>query len=245
MRIGVCAALSLVIIGCTGGRILRDSDGNAYAVTVMSDGRAWITTNLRLAVPGSYCQGDAASECLRLGRLYTWESAVQACTRLGSGWRLPTDDEWRRLANAYGGLLGDSEGQAASTDLLAGRPSGFNAVLGGNREASGNYARLDEHGFYWTATESDDEHAWFYNFGRLGLNRHRGGRTQRREGLRAVDENSFVLDGLKERAFPGGQHQWHHTSFVERSIQRDSAGADWTAETTCRLTSACSRRRLA
>jgi uncharacterized protein (TIGR02145 family) len=87
--------------------------------------------------------------------LYTWASAAQACTRLGTGWRLPTDDEWRQLAKAYGGLLGDSEGRAASTDLLAGRPSGFNAVLGGNREAGGNYARLDEHGFYWTATESD------------------------------------------------------------------------------------------
>ena len=100
---------------------------------------------------------------------------------------MPTDDEWRQLAKAYGGLLGDSEDRAVTTDLLAGRPSGFNAVLGGNREADGRYARLDEHGFYWTATESDNEHVWFYNFGHLGLNRHRGGDKSMAASVRCVE----------------------------------------------------------
>jgi uncharacterized protein (TIGR02145 family) len=188
MRAGVFAVLSLVAIGCVSSRVLHDSDGNSYTVKVMSDGRTWTTNNLRLALPGSYCYDDAASQCLRLGRLYTWASAAQVCTRLGTGWRLPTDDEWWQLAKAYGGLLGDSEGRAASTDLLAGRPSGFDAVLGGNREAAGGYARLDEHGIYWTATESDNEHAWFYNFGRLGLNRHRGGDKSMAVSVRCVEE---------------------------------------------------------
>ena len=166
---------------------LKDADGNAYAVRSMADGRTWMTDNLNLAVPDSYCYGGRPAECLRFGRLYTWASALQVCTRLGTGWRLPTDDEWRQLAKAYGGLLGDSEGRAASTDLLAGRPSGFNAVLGGNREADGSYARLDEHGIYWTATESENEHAWFYNFGRLGLNRHRGGDKSMAVSVRCVE----------------------------------------------------------
>src|SRR5215510_16093221 len=118
MRIGVFAVLSIVAIGCASSRVLHDSDGNSYTVKVMSDGRTWTTANIRLALPGSYCHGDAAPNCLRLGRLYTWPSAAEVCTQLGSGWRLPTDDEWRKLANAYGGVLGDSEGRAASTDLL-------------------------------------------------------------------------------------------------------------------------------
>jgi len=71
---------------------------------------------------------------------------------------------------------------------IAGRPSGFNAVLGGNRDAGGSYARLDEHGFYWTATESDNQHAWFYNFGRLGLNRHQGGDKSMAVSVRCVEE---------------------------------------------------------
>jgi uncharacterized protein (TIGR02145 family) len=187
MRIGVFVVLSLVAIGCASSRVLHDSDGNSYPVKTMADGRTWTTDNLRLAWPGSYCYGDAASHCRRLGRLYTWASAAQVCTRLGTGWRLPTDDEWRQLAKAYGGLLGDFEGPAASHDLLAGRPSGFNAVLGGNREAGGSYARLDAHGLYWTATESDNDHAWFYNFGRLGLNRHRGGDKSMAVSVRCVE----------------------------------------------------------
>lgn len=186
MRIGIVAVLWLVAIGCASSRVLYDSDGNFYTVKVMSDGRTWTTDNLRLVLPGSYCYGDAASQCLRFGRLYTWASAVQVCTQLGPGWRLPTDDEWRQLVKAYGGLLGDSKDRAASTDLVAGRSSGFNAVLGGNREADGSYARLDEHGFYWTATESANEHAWFYNFGRLGLNRHRGGDKSMAVSVRCV-----------------------------------------------------------
>lgn len=84
-------------------------------------------------------------------------------------------------------LLGDSEGRAASTDLLEVGPSGFNALLGGNREADGSYARLDRHGIYWTATESDHEHAWIYGFGRLGLSRHRGGNKSMAVSVRCIE----------------------------------------------------------
>lgn len=61
MRIGVLTILATIAIGCTAGRVLYDSDGNSYPVKVMSDGRAWTTENLRLALPGSYCHGDDAS----------------------------------------------------------------------------------------------------------------------------------------------------------------------------------------
>ena len=188
MRIGMFVALSIIAIGCTNDRVVQDSDGNSYAVKVMSDGRMWTTENLRLALPDSYCHGDDESECLRVGRLYTWAGAVEACGRLGTGWRLPTEDEWRQLANAYGGTLGDSSGRAFA-DLRAGGSSGFNAALGGNREAGGGYARRDEHGFYWTATESDKEHAWFYNFGRGGAlpNRHRGGDKSMAVSVRCIE----------------------------------------------------------
>jgi hypothetical protein len=50
--------------------------------------------------------------------------------------------------------------------LLAGGNSGFNALLGGDRSDDGRYARLEAHGFYWTASTSDPASGWFYNFGR-------------------------------------------------------------------------------
>jgi uncharacterized protein (TIGR02145 family) len=172
IRTVTCATvvLSVVAVACNGrdsrGNLLHDADGHAYALRSMPDGRMWMTDNLNLDLPNSYCYGGMASECLRFGRLYTWASALEACRRLGTA-RLPTNDEWRQMAKGYGGVRGDSEddGHAAYAALLKGGSSGFNALLGGGREPDGNYARIEAHGFYWTATEVDRDHAWFYNFG--------------------------------------------------------------------------------
>ena len=79
----------------------------------------------------------------------------------------------------------------AYTALLAGGVSGFNALLSGGRESNGNYARGEEHGLYWTATEDDMEHAWFYNFGRGArlLNRHSGGDKLMALAVRCIKES--------------------------------------------------------
>jgi uncharacterized protein (TIGR02145 family) len=103
---------------------------------------------------------------------------VSACGKLGNGWRLPTDREWKAMAKAYGGIVADAKdaGQSAYISLSDGGSAQFNALLGGNREANGNYERLGAHGFYWTATELDSAEAWFYNFakGSTLLNHHTG-----------------------------------------------------------------------
>jgi uncharacterized protein (TIGR02145 family) len=136
----------------------------------MPDGRQWMTDNLSVPVDQSYCHGDAEANCRRYGRLYTWESARRGCQSLGDGWRLPTDDEWRQLAKHYGGIHEDDanhNGKAAFTALLIGGSSGFNALLGGNRDpGSGEYGRLEAHGLYWTASEVNPTSAVMYNFGK-------------------------------------------------------------------------------
>jgi len=141
----------------------------------MADGKQWTTHNLDVNTMPSFCCEDAELNCRRYGRLYTWESARRGCQSLGDGWRLPTDDEWRRMAKHYGGVSEDSDdrGKAAYKALLAGGSSGFNALLGGGRSDNGKYARLEAHGFYWTASESDPANGWFYNFGRGGQALHR------------------------------------------------------------------------
>jgi len=47
------------------------------------------------------------------------------------------------------------------------------------RSDDGQYARLEAHGFYWTASESDPASGWFYNFGRGGQALHRQSRLAR------------------------------------------------------------------
>jgi uncharacterized protein (TIGR02145 family) len=156
----------------------------------MADGKEWTTANLNVNTSTSYCYDDAERNCRQYGRLYTWESAQRACQSLGDGWRLPTDDEWRQLAKRYGGVIDDSadKGKAAFAALISGGTSGFNAVLGGNREPDGKYERLEAHGLYWTASENDSDRVSIYNFGKGGqaLNRHTQGDKQRAISARCV-----------------------------------------------------------
>ncbi len=158
----------------------------------MQDGKQWMTENLNVETAGSYCYDDAEQNCRRYGRLYTWESAQRACQSLGDGWRLPTNDEWQTMAKPHGGVRDDSNdgGKVAYQALMTGGSSGFDAVYGGGRTTDGQYARLEAHGFYWTATETGPASAWLYNLGKGGqiLNRHADGEKDRAFAVRCVRE---------------------------------------------------------
>ena len=168
----------------------QKASGTRHSSKRMADGKLWSTQNLNINRMPSYCYEDADLNCRKYGRLYTWESARQVCQSLGDGWRLPTDDEWRRMAKEYGGVSEDSEdrGKAAYKALLKGGSSGFNGLLGGGRSQDGQYARLEAHGFYWTASESDPANGYFYNFGRgkEALHRQNGGEKDRAFSVRCL-----------------------------------------------------------
>ena len=156
----------------------------------MPDGKHWTTTNLALNITPSYCYADSKENCRRYGRLYTWTSARRACESLGRGWRLPSDEDWRSLAKHHGGISEDSSDRGASAyrGLLSGGDAKFDAVLGGGRATNGKYARLEAHGFYWSATEDDTGHAVFYNFakGSQGFHRQAGGDKDQAFSVRCV-----------------------------------------------------------
>jgi uncharacterized protein (TIGR02145 family) len=158
----------------------------------MPDGKQWMTENLKGALDPSYCYDGKDENCRRYGRLYTWEAAERACRALGEGWRLPTNHDWAQLAAHFGGVRDDSAdgGKAAYLALIAGGLSGFDAVYGGGRDPRGEYARLEAHGFYWTATESSPTTAWFYNLGKSGriLNRHEDGEKERAFAVRCLKQ---------------------------------------------------------
>jgi uncharacterized protein (TIGR02145 family) len=168
----------------------RITGGAPYSAKRMADAKQWTTRNLDVATTPSYCYDDVELNCRRYGRLYTADSALRVCQTLGDGWRLPTEADWRQLAQRYGGVSEGSKdrGRAAYRALMAGGSSGFDALLGGARSVDGQYARLEAHGFYWTASESDPESAWFYNFGRGGqaLHRQRAGERQWAFSVRCV-----------------------------------------------------------
>jgi len=174
-RIGVVTVALIIAFGRVLGfgstqRSGKDQNlsGTIASFKRLADGKEWTTANLNVNTSSSYCYDDAEPNCRRYGRLYTWESAQRGCQSLGDGWRLPTDDEWGRMAKHYGGVGNDSadKGHAAYAALLSGGTSGFNAVFAGNRSVDGQYERLEAHGFYWTASGNDPNSAPFYNFGK-------------------------------------------------------------------------------
>jgi uncharacterized protein (TIGR02145 family) len=195
VALGLSIAFGAVAASCSTRHSVGDQkvSGTTYPSKRMPDGKQWMTENLHVTTARSYCYEDAELNCRRYGRLYTWESAQRACRSLGEGWRLPTNDEWQQMAKHYGGVRDDSDdsGSAAYKALLIGGGSGFNALLGGGRAPDdGRYARLEAHGFYWTASETGAATAWLYNFGRGGqaLNRHADGEKDRALSVRCVSD---------------------------------------------------------
>lgn len=149
----------------------------------MPDGKRWTGVNLNLSVPESYCYDDQPAHCERYGRLYTWAAAQTVCARLGSAWRLPSMDDWKQLARAFGGVSGDGadNGKAAYRELLAGGKSGLGMLLGGGRDGERKYARMEAHGFYWSTTEESATNARLLNFGKGSgavFDQHGGDKTR-------------------------------------------------------------------
>ena len=172
--------------------VVTDKDGKRYPVKEMTKGTMWMTANLDWNIPDSYCYNNASENCTAYGRLYTWKVATQVCSMLGEGWRLPAIADWQALTKTYTGSVSDSNvmRKEAYRALLISGGSGFNAVLGGGRNPDGQYARIDAHGFYWTATEIDDSTAWSYNFakGSQSLYQQNGGEKSRAFSVRCVKD---------------------------------------------------------
>lgn len=68
-------------------------DGTAYPVVKIND-QVWLAGAIEYVVPGSLCPENDASKCLTFGRLYSSAEASKACP---SGWRLPSDEEYKKL----------------------------------------------------------------------------------------------------------------------------------------------------
>jgi len=140
--------------------------GTSQSIKKMPDNNWWTLSNLNLDIPNSYCYNDSILNCKKYGRLYTWSAAQEGCRLLGKGWHVPSTEEWSQLLQHVGGAFTDSSsnGKKAFEKLLDTKSLTFGATLAGNRDTDGTYSRIGAHGFYWTSTVLDDNHAGFLNF---------------------------------------------------------------------------------
>ena len=123
--------------------------------------------------------GDACDDEFALsqyGRLYNWFAISNPMEICPAGWHVPYDMEWVSLEVELGmelfeansvGLRGLDEGEQLKSiygwkaDGGGTNSSGFGAWPGGYRiESTANFVLAGISGWWWTATESDDQ-AWY------------------------------------------------------------------------------------
>lgn len=133
------------------GTFTDSRDGQVYK-TVKIGNQLWMAENLNFDSENSWCYEDKTENCKKLGRLYTWDAAKEACPE-AEGWRLPIDSELESLVSLDKSLLakGFKKWPRATNE------SGFSAVPSGNRTANGDYRYSDDFSILWSATDKGDE----------------------------------------------------------------------------------------
>ena len=124
--------------------------------TVMIGEQEWMKRNVAAAVDSSYCYKNLPENCRIFGRLYNWETALTICP---DGFRLPTDKDWTRLAEAAGGS------DLAGHNLQPGGNTGFDVLFGGNyNPLSDIFSYQFRNAYFWTATPYSETAAWMRHF---------------------------------------------------------------------------------
>ena len=150
---------------------LTDSrDGQSYR-TVTIGSQTWMAENLNYKTANSYCCDNNAGNCIKYGRLYTWNAAKTACP---SGWHLPTKAEFETLFTAVGG----SSTAGIKLKSTSGWYSGgngtddysFSALPAGLRNYDEGYYNEGDGANFWSSTEYYSYYAYFMNLSYNNVN---------------------------------------------------------------------------
>jgi uncharacterized protein (TIGR02145 family) len=156
--------------GTTTGIVISVTDGVASPISLASFAIAvtklaeihlgtqiWSASNVSLEpTTGEFWTDYGGTEAYEDGYYYSWDAAMNVCP---SGWRLPSDYDWKVLEGHLGmsdddleefGWRGSVEA-AVGTKLIEGA---FNAKLTGYRRATGNFVRGGLATQFWTSTEA-------------------------------------------------------------------------------------------
>ena len=115
--------------------------------TVQIGDQLWLAENVAVPYAGSWCYNNDPMMCKKYGRLYTYELANIACSRIGEGWRLPSNADWETLV----ATLGSSK--LAALKLKTSGDSGFNALYAGMKvENVDEFKAEGSETGYWTSS---------------------------------------------------------------------------------------------
>ena len=131
-----------------------DSRNNQKYFSIKIGNKIWMAENLNYETGNSWCYDNSISNCDKYGRLYDWNTAMNACP---SGWRLSTRSDWDELVAAVGGAHSGTRLKAKQPDWNGTDEYGFSALPSGiyfNGSAVKSYGLYGFGGsIWWTATE--------------------------------------------------------------------------------------------
>jgi uncharacterized protein (TIGR02145 family) len=134
--------------------LVDSRDGKRYN-TVRIGGKVWMAQNLdyQPQTGNSWCYQDNNSNCAQYGRLYDWNTAMDACP---VGWHLPYSWEWDVLKNGDSYIYSTKLKATSDWNSKHGNGTddfGFSALPGGGRYNDGNFHNAGDEGLWWTATK--------------------------------------------------------------------------------------------
>ncbi len=188
--------LDVMIVSATD--TMTDQDGNVYLTVKIGD-QWWMAENLRVTHyrngdpianvssnsvwadhdTGAYCAYDNKEVIAdTYGYLYNWHAASDSRNIAPSGWRVPTEEDWKTMEKSIGlsnteandtGYRGTDEGGKLKTkgtkywkdpNKGATNEYGFSSLGGGFRTPFGD-SGLRENAYFWSATEDSDKTSWY------------------------------------------------------------------------------------
>ena len=179
-----------------GSDSLVDIDGNVYK-TVKIGSQLWMAENLKVTryrngevIPNvtDYGQWENLSTGARCaynnddgnvatyGLLYNWYAVNDPRGLAPSGWRVPTDADWKKLEMYLGMSKRDANDEGFRESPVGDKlkatsgwddngngnnESGFTALPGGYRVDHGTFDGIGSNGGWWSSTELSSTHAWY------------------------------------------------------------------------------------
>lgn len=126
-----------------------DRDGKTYRKVKIGT-QTWMADNLDYEKEGSLCYADDEANCVKYGRLYTWELAQSVCP---DGWHLPSPSEFQLMLDVVERDFGSTSALFSSEwdyDLNGLNASGFSALPAGRRDNASVYQSMYDKALFWS-----------------------------------------------------------------------------------------------
>jgi uncharacterized protein (TIGR02145 family) len=157
--IALLALFRIAVFAQQKGTFTDTRDGKKYKTTKIGE-QVWMAENLNYEAPGSKCYNNDPANCNKYGRLYNWETAMEACP---NGWHLPSNTEWDKLFRFIDGDIGTESPYQSKTagkylkSISGWNESGngkdkfgFSALPGGYGNSDGSFYDDGTNGVWWS-----------------------------------------------------------------------------------------------